>query len=239
VALVLLSPNQRILAVEAGLAPLLDRLRQERMKRQDILTAPHPPVLVVPEVLSRSECRRLIDLCEAPGWPTRTVADHMQEKSNYKIEINDYGRVDRVDYVVQDAETTGLLDARMARRLIPEIRKAFQYPVTRRERFHIARYEGARGGFQHGHRDNPTPELAHRRFALSLNLNTEEYEGGALRFPEYGDQRYRAEAGSALVFSSSLLHEVLEVTSGRRYVLLSHLYGDNSGAQAQPRRPGA
>jgi len=239
VTFVALSANQRILAVETTFSPVLDRLRRERMKRQDMLTAPHPPVLVVPEVLSRAECRRLIDLCEAPGWPTRSVGDHMQEKGNYKIEVNDYGRVDRVDYVVQDAETTGFLDARMARRLIPEIRKVFQYPVTRRERFHIARYEGARGGFQHGHRDNPTPELAHRRFALSLNLNTEEYDGGALRFPEYGEQRYRAEAGSALVFSSSLLHEVLEVTSGRRYVLLSHLYGDDSGAQKASPPPGA
>jgi predicted 2-oxoglutarate/Fe(II)-dependent dioxygenase YbiX len=161
----------------------------------------------------------------------------MQEKGNYKIEVNDYGRVDRVDYVVQDAETTRFLDTRMARRVIPEIRKAFQYPVTKRERFHIARYEGARGGFQHGHRDNPTPELAHRRFALSLNLNADEYEGGALRFPEYGEQRYRAETGSALIFSSSLLHEVLEVISGHRFVLLSHFYGADSGAQpAQPRQ---
>ena len=109
--------------------------------------------------------------------------------------------------------------------------------MTKRERLHIARYEGARGGFQNGHRDNPTPELAHRRFALSLNLNTEEYEGGALRFPEYGAQLYRAETGSALVFSSSLLHEVLEVTSGRRYVLLSHLYGADGQAGRPAARP--
>jgi peroxiredoxin/predicted 2-oxoglutarate/Fe(II)-dependent dioxygenase YbiX len=225
---VLLSPNQRIQAVEAELEPVLERLRREAARRQSALASPHPPVLVVPEALSRAECRRLIALCEAPGWPTRGVGDHLQEKGNYKIEINDYGRVDRVDFVVQDADTVRWIDMRLGRRVIPEILKAFQYRVTKRERFHIARYEGARGGFQHGHRDNPTPELAHRRFALSLNLNTEEYEGGALRFPEYGAQRYRAETGSALVFSSSLLHEVLEVTSGRRYVLLSHLYGADS-----------
>ena len=103
----------------------------------------------------------------------------------------------RVDYVLQDPDTLRWLDQRIHRRVLPEILKAFQYRVTKRERFHIARYGGARGGFQHGHRDNPTPELAHRRFALSLNLNTEEYEGGALRFPEYGGQRYRAETGSA------------------------------------------
>ncbi|HXV23609.1 MAG TPA: 2OG-Fe(II) oxygenase [Alphaproteobacteria bacterium] len=228
--LVLLSPNQRIQAFEIALAPVLERLRRDAENRQNVQALPHPPVLLVPEVLNRAECRRLIDLYESPGWPTRSVGEHLQEKGNYKIEINDYGRVDRIDFVIQDPQTRAFLDQRIGRRVIPEILKAFQYRVTNRERFHIARYEGSRGGFQHGHRDNPTPELAHRRFALSLNLNTEEHEGGALRFPEYGDQRYRAETGTALIFSSSLLHEVLEVTSGRRYVLLSHLYGaDDKG----------
>ena len=234
---VLLSPNQRIQMVEAALGPVLERVRAEAARREEVTARPHPPVLLVPEALSRAECRTLIDLCESPGWPTSGVGDHLQEKGNYKIEINDYGRVDRVDFVVQEAETVRWIDMRLGRRVIPEIAKAFQYRVTRRERFHIARYEGARGGFQHGHRDNPTPDLAHRRFALSLNLNTEEYEGGALRFPEYGAQRYRAETGSALVFSSSLLHEVLEVTSGRRYVLLSHLYGSDGQTGRTATRP--
>ena len=233
---VLLSPNQRLQAVEPELAPVLERMRRDAARREEVAARPHPPVLVVPEALSRAECRRLIDLCESPGWPTRSVADHLKEKGNYKIEINDYGRVDRVDFVLQDPDTLRWLDQRIHRRVLPEILKAFQYRVARRERFHIARYEGARGGFQHGHRDNPTPELAHRRFALSLNLNTEEYEGGALRFPEYGAQRYRAETGAALVFSSSLLHEVLEVTSGRRYVLLSHFYGAD-GQTGRPTQP--
>jgi peroxiredoxin len=228
---VVLSPNQRIQAVESALAPALERLRAEQARRQETAAAPHPPVLLVPEALSGAECRRLIEICEAPGWPTRTVADHIQEKGNYKIEINDYGRVDRVDFVLQDPEVLRWVDQRLHRRVLPEVLKAFQYRVTKRERLHIARYEGARGGFQHGHRDNPTPELAHRRFALSLNLNTPEYECGALRFPEYGGQRYRAETGTALVFSSSLLHEVLEVTAGRRYVLLSHLYGSDARGQ--------
>ncbi len=231
--LVLLSANHRILLSEATLAPVLERLRKDAAGRQQAAAAPHPPVLFVPEVLSRAECRGLIELCEAPGWPLHTPSDHMGVQGNYKIEMNDYGRVDRMDFVLQDPRTVQLLEMRIGRRVIPEIRKVFQYPVTKRERFHIARYEGARGGFQHGHRDNPTPELAHRRFALSLNLNTEEHEGGALRFPEYGDQRYRAETGTALIFSSSLLHEVLEVTSGHRYVLLSHLYGtDDKVAKA-------
>ena len=238
-ALVLASPNQRVLAIARGaeaFPALLERLEQAASQRISAEMAPHPPVLLVPEVLSRAECRRLIELYERPDWPLRSAADHLEEQGSYKIEINDYGRVDRIDFAVQDAETVGFIDLRLRRRVLPEIRKAFQYAVTKRERFHIARYECARGGFQHGHRDNPTPELAHRRFALSLNLNKEDYEGGALRFPEYGEQRYRAPTGAALIFSSSLYHEVLEVTAGRRYVLLSHLYGADARGQMSDAR---
>ncbi|MGH9334082.1 MAG: 2OG-Fe(II) oxygenase, partial [Vicinamibacteria bacterium] len=73
--------------------------------------------------------------------------------------------------------------------------------------------------------DNLSPATAHRRFALSLNLN-EAYEGGELSFPEYGPIRYRPAAGEALLFSCSLLHEVSEVTSGERFALLSFLFGE-------------
>ena len=65
-----------------------------------------------------------------------------------------------------------------------------------------------------------------REVAMSINLNTEEFEGGELRFPEFGDQRYRPDTGTAIVFSSSLLHEAMHVTAGRRMVFLAFLFGD-------------
>ena len=52
-----------------------------------------------------------------------------------------------------------------------------------------------------------TVRCLHRRFAVSLNLNTGDYEGGCLRFPEFGPHLYVAPAGGAVVFSCSLLHE--------------------------------
>jgi predicted 2-oxoglutarate/Fe(II)-dependent dioxygenase YbiX len=58
-----------------------------------------------------------------------------------------------------------------------------------------------------------------------LNLN-DDYDGGELRFPEYGTDRYRPAAGEALVFSGAHLHEVLPVSRGQRFVLLSFLFGD-------------
>ena len=52
------------------------------------------------------------------------------------------------------------------------------------------------------------------------------FEGGELRFPEFGRRTYLAAPGDALVFSCSLLHEVTPVTMGRRYCTLPFLYDE-------------
>ena len=66
---------------------------------------------------------------------------------------------------------------------------------------------------------------------MTINLNADDYEGGDLRFPEYGPRTYRAPTGGAIVFSCSLLHEATPVTKGRRFAFLPFLY-DEDGAQA-------
>ncbi len=65
-----------------------------------------------------------------------------------------------------------------------------------------------------------------------MNLNTGDYEGGALSFPEYNDVAYNPPAGAGIVFSASLLHEATPVLRGSRYVLLSFLHS----AAAEARR---
>jgi predicted 2-oxoglutarate/Fe(II)-dependent dioxygenase YbiX len=72
-----------------------------------------------------------------------------------------------------------------------------------------------------------TAATAHRRFALSLNLN-DDYEGGDVVFKEYNNVGYKGSAGAALIFSSALLHEVRETTRGVRYTLISHFFNDQS-----------
>ena len=55
------------------------------------------------------------------------------------------------------------------------------------------------------------------------------HEGKSVQaFPEYGPELYRPAAGAALLFSCSHLHEVLDVTAGRRFVLLSFLFGEEA-----------
>jgi hypothetical protein len=60
---------------------------------------------------------------------------------------------------------------------------------------------------------------------VTINLN-DDYDGGDLRFPEFGSRTYRAEPGGAVIFSCSLLHEATPVTRGRRYATLPFLYDD-------------
>jgi peroxiredoxin len=186
----------------------------------------HPPVLMIPEVLSGEDCKRLVNVVETRGQTFVDPGPGIDYfGDDYKMRIPEHMREDRVDHWIFDKDTSGFLQHRL-QRVWPEIRKAFQYQITKQEALRIGCYQGCRGGYLHGHRDD-VPPTTYRRFAMSINLNTEEFEGGELRFPEFGDQRYRPETGTAIVFSSSLLHEAMHVTAGRRLVLLAFLFGDH------------
>lgn len=78
-------------------------------------------------------------------------------------------------------------------------RTALQFRATRIECHIVACYDSTGGGFLRPHRDNTTRGTAHRRFAVSLNLNTDDDEGGLLRFPEFGQPTYTAPAGGAVI----------------------------------------
>jgi peroxiredoxin len=228
----LLRPNHHVFAIIKGASETqapeaLALVQQISPERQPVLMAPHPPVLIIPDVLSQGDCRHLINVFETRGKLFLDLGpgvDYMG--TDYKMRVPEHGRRDRIDHWIVENDTSALLDHRLVNRVIPEIAKAFHYQITRYERMRIGCYEGSRGGKLHGHRDNFDPSTAYRRFAMSVNLNTEEFEGGELRFPEYGGQRYRPDTGSAIVFSSSLLHEALDVTSGCRFVLLAFLFGE-------------
>jgi predicted 2-oxoglutarate/Fe(II)-dependent dioxygenase YbiX len=186
----------------------------------------HPPVLLIPDAFSRDDCTRLINVFETRGqvFVEPQAARDFMKGADYKMRIPEHMREDRVDHFFYEKPTVAFLNNRL-NRIVPEIFKAFQYRITKYEALRMARYEGHRGGHSHGHRDNVAPYL-YRRFAMSINLNTDDFHGGELRFPEFGDQRYRPETGTAIVFSSSLLHEAMHVTAGRRFVFLAFLFGE-------------
>jgi predicted 2-oxoglutarate/Fe(II)-dependent dioxygenase YbiX len=187
------------------------------------------PVLTIPNVLSRDDCCALIarwhEMGNAPGKVTSLVKGEQVERVYESLKK-------RRDHRLNDPAVLRPLLALIARRLAPELDKAFHYRAFKFDRVLIACYDAERGDFFRRHRDNQTPATATRRFALTLNLNSEEYDGGELIFPEYGDHRYKPATGAAVLFSCSLLHEALPVTAGQRFALLSFLRdaGDSSPA---------
>ncbi|HEX9168030.1 MAG TPA: 2OG-Fe(II) oxygenase [Roseiarcus sp.] len=99
--------------------------------------------------------------------------------------------------------------------------------VTRIERDLVARYDAESGGHFGPHRDDTGISVAHRRFAVSINLNA-DFDGGEISFPEYSPRTFKAAPGTAVVFSASILHQVARVTRGRRYVFLTFLYDEDA-----------
>ena len=76
-----------------------------------------------------------------------------------------------------------------------------------------------------GHRDNNEASVAHRRFAVTIYLNSKFYEAAEFKFPEFSPSLYKPKTGTAIVFPCSLLHEVVEMRSGSRFALLCFLFG--------------
>jgi predicted 2-oxoglutarate/Fe(II)-dependent dioxygenase YbiX len=185
------------------------------------------PVLVLPRIFEPGFCQRLIAEYERIGGG---ASGFMRDEGGRTVGVMDASHKRRRDAFLEDDALKAQIRARLNARLVPEIRRAFQYQVTRLERYVVACYDAADQGFFRAHRDNTTKATAHRRFAVTINLNTGDYEGGELNFPEFGPQTYTAPAGGAVVFSCSLLHEARPVMRGRRYAFLPFLYDDAAAA---------
>lgn len=185
------------------------------------------PVLLVPRVLDLATCQTLTQLYDASGGED---SGFMREVDGKTVSVIDHGHKRRSDLTIRDKELCRSLNARVGWCLRPAIHRAFNFDATRMERYIIACYDAAVGGHFRAHRDNTTKGTAHRRFAVTINLN-DEFDGGELRFPEFGMRTYRAPPGGAIVFGCGLLHEATPVTRGRRYAFLPFLYDDAAAAQ--------
>lgn len=222
----LLDPTLRVMASAAiGEADAM-------MARVAALPAPgehagvpiHAPVLIAPRIFEPELCRALIDLHEADGGRFTGV---MRDQGDRTVAVMDELKRRR-DILVQPPELREAIETRLHRRLFPLIAQAMSFTVTHIERLLVSCYDATDGGVFRAHRDNTTHGTAHRRFACSLNLN-DDYEGGDLRFAEYGPATYRAPPGGAVVFACGMMHEATPVRRGRRYAFLPFFY-DESGA---------
>jgi predicted 2-oxoglutarate/Fe(II)-dependent dioxygenase YbiX len=180
------------------------------------------PVLMVPDVLSPELCAELIAAHDADNYDSgmlRMLAGKPVLTPDPRTKIRRDHRLDNP--ALAQAVTDALFE-----RLLPAIARAFHYSIAQFEGYKVVAYDSVTGGYFRLHRDNLTPDAKHRRFALSLNLN-DAYAGGEIVFPEFGPKGYRPPAGGALVFSGTLLHAASDVSAGKRYVLLTFLWGDD------------
>ncbi len=184
---------------------------------------PQAPVLVVPRVFEPGLCKALIEHYNARGGRD---SGFMRDVDGKTVAIVDHSHKRRRDCDIEDQTLIRACMMRVHSRLVPEVHKAFQFLATRMERYIVSCYDAAEAGHFNPHRDNTTLGTAHRRFAVSLFLNSGEYEGGLLRFPEYGNGLYSAPLGGAVVFSCSLLHEATTVTRGLRYMFVPFLHDE-------------
>jgi len=176
------------------------------------------PVLLIPRILELAECDHLIDFWSAgekrrneisSGTQGQSVAERSEEVKR------------RADVLVpqDDNPTNTLIRTRIARRVMPELSKVFNFDARAYDIGRIGCYDSSDSGFFRPHRDILSDDDKNpRKFALSLNLN-DDYTGGALRFPEYGERTYSPPRGAGGVFSCSLLHEALPVETGQRFGL--------------------
>lgn len=191
------------------------------------------PVLMAPNILEPALCKRLVEHHrETGGEPS----GFMREVDGKTVLVTDPSHKMRRDREITDEALCAGLRARIAAKLVPMVKRAFQFEATRMERYIVGAYPAGEGHFR-PHRDNTTRGTAHRRFAVTINLNSGEYDGGDLRFPEYGARTYRAPTGGAVVFSCSLLHEATPVTRGTRYAFLPFLYDDAAARQREENNP--
>ncbi len=181
------------------------------------------PVLFIPRVLETRICNELIQFFNTDGGQPSGTA--RIEGNNIRWQPDPSVKMRR-DVYMKDSALLENIKQLLARRVLPEIKRCFNFQVTQHEVFKLVCYDAQTGGYFRPHRDNESRDTQHRRFAMTLNLNTGDYSGGQLKFPEFGSDLYQPERGGALIFSCALLHEVIPVTAGTRYVLLGFFFGD-------------
>ncbi|MDJ0894445.1 MAG: 2OG-Fe(II) oxygenase [Alphaproteobacteria bacterium] len=228
---VVLDPEGRISAVfpPAEWKNAVNTCREIKLRTEPTTVLAQAPCLLIPNIVEPELCHRIIDY-----WH-----EHDEKLVNVVSSSKQGNKVDgkrskiRSDVMIDDPELLSALWLRFRQRVLRKVYKAFQFKTTGGwQTPRIGCYDARQGGEFKRHRDNMFPSasrnrsFAFRQFAVTINLNTGEYEGGQLWFPEYGQQRYVAGVGGAAIFSASLLHEALPVTKGRRFGLFTFLFDE-------------
>jgi len=227
---VLVDPGGRVAALLPAPSPgvIARRAAEFFAGSAPVLVQAKAPVLLLERVVEPAFCTALMDYWQRGSKLANEVA------SDYGNVVNaDIKR--RQDVRVSDPLLFVQLRDCVMHRVVPVMEQVYHTRINVMEAPLIGCYQSDSGGWFRRHKDNTSSATAHRQFALSLNLNgTDEYDGGLLRFPEFGRELYAPVAGGALVFSTAMVHEVTPVTRGHRFGVFTFLSARGPSAIRRP-----
>jgi SM-20-related protein len=187
-------------------------------------------LLFYPNFLDDVTCREVIQKAQLSESSPATVYGSGKADS-----INAHAR--KASRLVMPVSTTGLVHRRLMEQK-QSIEQHFSISLRDCEEPQFLRYDV--GDFFVAHQDGNTGLVrlksdAERRVSVIILLNRQSeeseepgtYSGGSLKFsnyreePEYREFCVPLDAGTLLAFRSELTHEVLPVTHGKRYSIVS------------------
>ena len=125
------------------------------------------PILYLPNVFEADLCRHLIELHERNASED---SPYMREVDGKTVRAMDRSFKRRKDCHVEEPELMALINARIVRRICPEVMKVHRVTATHIERYTIGCSSDDGGGHFLPHRDDTSKGTAHRQFAVSINL---------------------------------------------------------------------
>lgn len=162
-------------------------------------------------LLSKAQCEKLItDYTNTDGVDAKVAGDVLDKKRNTKVHPIPFGedsrwlyeilvdRVGRANQFSYDFDISGLYgDLQL-----------LEYPV---------------GGHYDYHIDIGPGLAAHRKLSVIIQLSSpEDYEGGEVVFKaSEKEHTLPKDQGQIAIFPSYILHKVNEITSGKRYALVT------------------
>ena len=189
-------------------AQSLEELQKELEDFSLVSTESPAPVLVINNAIDETLAKDLIDYIDA------------HEDAGFVTDKDFKRRL----HIHPSTNLEKRLDDKLTKSVLPEIEKVFYSEISHRETYKICRYAGENSGKFGKHRDTIFPHL-HRRYAMTLVLN-DDYEGGGIVFPEYNAKVLSVPKYGAVIFPGSLFHQVNEIGSGNRYVIISFFFGE-------------
>lgn len=236
-ATLVIDPNQRIATAFRGgtehARRALDGLRKLQRRLDPDKGLRRAPALLLPDVFDPALCQQLIAEWRRDHYEGVITLGTGRAEDDDRLEVAASVKL-RLDHRLAN-EANARVSQIAGRRVVPMLHKAFQFATGSMQHYRVVAYSAERGDFFKPHRDNDSASTEDRRFAMSVNLN-DEYEGGAVRFPEFGNDAYRPPTGAALIFSCSLLHEAMPVTRGTRFVALTFFFGAREQKRPPPKR---